>query len=236
MNIKKNDFSFEESLKYLDSLASRMAEDQEFQAFRAIDKGELPADKVVKVFCVAMNIRLTKKFSHHIEYYTEYVYMAALGQIVSIARSMDSLRSVEMQCDGSILAIFDTPMKKDVEDVINMSAQIRSINDVVLRKFRVPLGEQVVSIGVDYGPMTYMESTKLGCDSIYSGNVIKFAEMLAKVKEDSVNISEDIYVNLSEEMQNNLFQSVGMLGEVSYHHSPLINIRMRKWVLENQKR
>lgn len=234
MKTDKRDFSFEESLKYLDDLAAQMIDDQEFLSFRAIEKGELPVDKAIKVFGVAMNIRLTQKFSHDIVYYKEYVLMATISQIVSIARSMDSLRSLEMQSDGSILALFDTPMKNDVEDVVNMAAQMRSINDVVLQKFRVPLGEQVVSIGLDYGPLTYLESTKLGCDSIYHGTAISFAVIMAKAKEDSVNITDDIFVNLSEEMQKNLFQGEDSLGEVRYHHSPLINIRMRKWILEQR--
>ncbi len=235
MKIEKNDFSFEESLKYLDDLTVQVAEIPEFQVFRTFVKGELPVDKPIKVFCVAMNIRLTQKISNDRVYLKEYVFMAAISQIVSIARSMVSLRSVEMQADGSILALFDTPMKKDVEDVINMAAQMRSINDVVLQKFRVPFGEQVVSIGVDYGPLTYMESTKLGCDGIFHGTAISFAVIMAKAKGDSVNITKDIYVNLSEEMQKNLFQGVDKLGEVTYHHSPLINIRMRKWLLEQRK-
>lgn len=235
MEIKNKEFSFEESLKYLDALVARMNEGQGLgvQMFRIIEKSELPVDRVVKVFCVAMSIKITTKLSHAGEY-TEYLYAGAISQILGILQSAQQLRRIDMQTDGSILALFDTPMKKDVEDIINIAAQVRSINDVVLRKMRLPLGEQVVSIGIDYGPVSYFATVNSGYEGIFSGNAIMYSEQLAEAREDSVNISNDIYVNLSEEMQTNLFRNVDVIGERKYYFSPLINLRMRKWVLENK--
>ena len=233
MKINKNDFSFEESLKYLDRLGADMTDNEGMRAFRSMEQDELPVDRVVKVFCVAMSIKIIKKFSHA-GVHTEYVHAGTVSQILHVLQSAVQLRQVEMQVDGGIMALFDAPMKKDVEDIINISAQVRSINDVVLKKFRLPLGEQTVSVGLEYGPVSYFASRYSNLEGVCYGGTIQRAKKLADVKDDSVNISEDIYMNLSEDMQDNLFVNKEMTGDVKYFFSQLINIRMRKWVVENK--
>lgn len=233
MKIDKNDFSFEESLKYLDRLGADMTETEGMKAFRMMEKDELPVDKVVKVFCVVMSIRIINRYSHQ-GIHTDYVHAGTVSQILHVLQSAIQLRQVEMQADGGMMALFDAPMKKDVEDIINISAQVRSVNDVVLKKFRLPLGEQVVSVGIEYGPVTYFASRYSNLEGVCYGSTIQRAKKLADVRDDSVNISEDIYVNLSEDMQKNLFVNKEMTGELKYYFSQLINIRMRKWVVENK--
>ena len=233
MKIEKNAFSFEESLKYLEKLAQQMTESQGLRVFRNVEMDELPVENVVKVFCVAMSIKVKPKLERT-TFHMDYVYAGVVSQIFSIVQSSILLRKVEMQADGGILVLFDTPMKKDVEEVINIAAQVRSINDVVLRKFHMPLDEQVISVGIDYGPISYFSSIYTNYDGLFFGNSIMRAKKLAEVKTDSVNISEDIYMNLSEETQRNLFVNKEMNGEMAYYCSQLINIRMRKWVVENK--
>ncbi len=232
MKIEKNAFSFDESLKYLDQLAQQMAESQGLRVFRNVEMDELPVENVVKVFCGAMSIKMMPK-SERTTFHMDYAYAGVVSQILSIIQSSALLRKVEIQADGGLLVLFDTPMKKDVEEVVNIAAQVRSINDVVLRKFHMPLDEQVISVGIDYGPISYFSSVYTNHDGVFFGNSIMRAKKLADVKKDSVNISEEIYMNLSEEMQRNLFVNSDVIGEMKYYHSPLINIRMRKWVVEN---
>lgn len=234
MKIEKNAFSFEESLKYLDQLAQQMTESKGLRVFRNVEKDELPVENVVKVFCVAMSIKLMPK-QERTTFHMDYAYAGVVSQILSIVQSSILLRKVEMQADAGILVLFDTPMKKDVEEVINIAAQVRSMNEVVLRKFHMPLDEQVISVGIDYGPISYFASVYTNHDGVFFGNSIMRAKKLAEAKADSVNISEDIYMNLSEETQRNLFVNREMNGQMSYYCSQLINIRMRKWVVENQQ-
>jgi hypothetical protein len=233
MKIRKNEFSFEESLKYLDEFAQQMIDIKGLRVFRNIETDEMPVEQIVKVFCAAMNIKVIKKFSHA-GYHMEFVYAGVVSQILGVLQSSNLLQHVDMQADGGILALLNAPMKKDVEDIINLAAQVRSINDVVLKKFRLPLGEQVISVGIDYGPISYFASSYTNLEGIFYGNAIVRAKILADAKEDSVNISEDIYMNLSEDMQKNLFVNKEMTGELKYYFSQLINIRMRKWVVENK--
>ena len=123
--------------------------------------------------------------------------------------------------------------KKDVEDIINLSAQVRSINEVVLKKFHImDLAAQVVTVGIDYGPVTcYCAGTSL--DEYYlAGQSIETAKLLSSTTQDCVNISNNIYINLPEDMTSRLFTNQGFVENLKYYYSPLINIRMRKWVAE----
>lgn len=233
MKVEKNDFSFEESLKYLDQLGTEMIEAEGLRAYRSMDKDELPMDKVVKVFCVAMSIKIINKFNHT-SFHMDYMYAGTVSQILHILNSARQVRQIEMQADGSILVLFDAPMKKDVEDIINLSAQIRSMKDVVLTKFRMPLDELLISVGIEFGPVSFFSSVYSHMEGICYGNAIKRAKLLADAREDCVNISDDIYGNLSEDMQKKLFVNRDTAGELTYYFAPLINIRMRKWVLEQR--
>ena len=232
MKIGKNDYSFEESLKYIDRLVTQMTESQGVRVFRSMNVEEMPVDNVLKVFCAAMSIRLRKK-DGRTAYPLDYAYAGVMSQIMAILQSTNLLRTVDLQADGGLLALLDAPMKKDVEEIINLSAQVRSIKEVVLRKFHFPLDELLVSVGIDYGLITYFSSAYTNLYGIYNGNVIDKAKRLSEAREDNVNISEDIYMNLAEDMQRNLFGNKDIIGEMNYYFSPLINLRMRKWVVEN---
>lgn len=233
MKIDKKDFSFEESLKYLDWLSQQLEDIKGLRVYRNVEE-VLPLNEIVKVFYAVMYIKVTKHFRQS-GYHMEFVHVGVVDQILNILQSTELLRHIDMQADGGMIALFNAPMKKDVEDLINLSAQIRSINDVVLTKFHLPQGEQTISIGIEYGPISHHASEYSNYDGIYYGSIIQRAKMLADVKEDYVNISNDIYLNLSEDMQNNLFENSDQIGEIKYFYSPLINIRMRKWVVEQRK-
>ena len=153
MKIEMNEFSFEESLKYLDELVTQFKEDADVPETHSMNEEELPLNQVVRMNCTAMSIRIINRLLAR-DRLIKYVYHAALSQIVSVLQSAKGLKHLDLQADGGLLALFDTPMKKDVEDIINLAAQVRSVNEVVVSKFRLDAGRQVVAVGIDYGPIT----------------------------------------------------------------------------------
>ena len=54
------------------------------------------------------------------------------------------------------------------------------------------------------------------------------------VKKDCVLISEDIFINLSDDMKKDLFDRQGEEEGLKYHYSRLINTMMQKWVEEQR--
>lgn len=238
MKIKKTDFSFEESLKYLDDLVAQKTAATEVTVARQMNEDELPANRVVTAYCLAMVVKVFKKYSHPGEL-MDYVFFGALSQMMNLLQSVGTLRHLDLQTDGSLMALFDTPKKTQVEEIIDLSAQIRSINGVVLKKFGLGDDEQAVSVGIDYGPVSYFMTGKSPIDPLCYGSAIRKALILANVREDSVNISENIHLNLSEETQTKLFSNRDAIHitepvatDIEYYYSPLINLRMQKWLVE----
>lgn len=230
--IKQTDYSFDESLKYIDDLALQVADGTVIPVSHSMDWDELPTKKVVSVYCVAMYVKVTSKISQEGKL-KEYAFFGAMSQILEIVQSASSIRHIGLQADSGLLVLFDTPMKKDVEDLINLAAQVRSINEVVLRKLHIGLNEQVVAIGLDYGLCSYFATGNPEVTPLCSGNPIRRAKRLAEMNDDCVNISDDIYVNLTEETKKGLFANQAVDQGMKYYHSQLINLRMRRWVAEH---
>lgn len=232
MKIENTDFSFDESLKYLDELVIQLKDVSEIPVYNTLSDEDLPPRTVVTVNCTSMCIKVNNTSIKEGKVKV-FIFHAAMNLIIKILASSKTIRHLHLQADGGLLAIFDTPMKKDVEDIINLSAQVRSINEVVLKKFHImDLAAQVVTVGIDYGPVTcYCAGTSL--DEYYlAGQSIETAKLLSSTTQDCVNISNNIYINLPEEMTSKLFISQGFVENLKYYYSPLINIRMRKWVAE----
>ncbi len=234
MNVKQTEFSFEESLKYIDDLAAQMKDDSPLPVCDTLTKDDLLSKDIAQAHGTVMVVKVVQHPWMKEGRIREYVYHTTMTLMMNVVRSTKNLRHLDVQTDGGLLAMFDTPMKKDVEEIINVSAQVRSVNDVVLRKFGQELTSQIVTVGMDYGSVVCYNGDDPIEDLFFAGKAIKTAKMLTGVKDDCVVISHDIYINLSEEMQNNLFKEEDAAEGIQYHYSPLINIRMRKWVVEHE--
>lgn len=241
MKIDKTEFSFEESLKYIDEVMGQLKDVSPLPVCDTLTKADLPSKDVAKIHCTVMIVKVVSKYERHKRNRIwEYMFHATMNLIMNILRSTKNLRHLDAQVDGSLLAIFDTPMKKDVEEIVNLSAMVRSINDVVLKKFHQDSDIQEVTVGMDYGSVVCYNGDDNIEDLFFAGKGIETAKLLTDLKENCVAITGDVYINLTEEMQNNLFVRCekyheGKADEVKYHYAPLINIRMRKWVVEEGK-
>lgn len=234
MEVKKDDFSFEESLKYLDSIASQLHDGVEIPELHSMQAGDFMPNKVIKVFGTAMYIKVTNNMlGTNCFKSRQYAVNTVTNLILKILQTNKMLTHLNQQTDGSLLVVYDTPMKKDVEDMINLAGQVRSINEVAMKKFHLEMSDQTVSIGMDYGPIYTYSSGESFIGSICTGVPLKAAKVLAECKEDNVIISDDIYINLPEDLRKHLFQNEDVERNIKYHYSPLINLRMRKWVMEH---
>ena len=115
MKIEHKEFSFEESLKYLDELTQQLTDGESIPEIHNLKVEELPVHKVVTAYCSTMYIRVIRPL-HDDGKEKEYAYHGAISQILKLLESSETLRHLDLQADGSIMALFDTPMKKNVEN------------------------------------------------------------------------------------------------------------------------
>lgn len=236
MKINHTEFSFEESLRFLEEdVAPQLGDGEPIAVCDTLTEADLLPKQVTSANCTAMYVKVAYKAVRSAKY-KECAYHAAMNLILKIVQSTNTLRLLNIQADGGLLAVFDTPMKKHIEEVINLSAMIRSVNGVVLTKLKQDLSSQVVTVGMDFGSVLCYNNKESLEEKFFSGDAMLVAKQLADMKEDYVVISESIFINLTEDMQKNLFANNDIVEGNRYHFSPLINIKMHKWVEEQQKK
>ena len=191
--------------------------------------------QVAAANCTAMYVKVVFKGERGVKY-KECALHGMMSLTLKIVQSSKNIRLLNIQAEGGLMAVFDTPMKKDVEEMISLAAQVRSANDVVLTKLGMSLDNQEVTVGLDYGPVSSYngEEGKIE-EKFFAGQSMVTAKKLTALKDGWVIISDNIFINLSEDMQKNLFTYHKEEEETKYHYSPLINTRMQKWVDEHQK-
>lgn len=234
MKIKDTVFSFEDALRFLEEdVKPQLGDGEPLAVFDTLKKEESLPKQVTSARGTAMYIKVAYKGRRGGKY-REVALHAVMTLVLKLVQSLKSVRLLNIQADGGLQVVFDTPMKKDVEDVITLSAQVRSINHVVLKKLGLNQDEQEITVGMDYGTISSYNAEEELEEKFYAGDCMETAQRLTGLKQDCVVISETIFINLSDDMQKNLFASYGTEGDLKYHYSPLINIRMNKWVVENQ--
>lgn len=224
------DFSFEDALRHLDEVVQQMTGETPIPHCDTLTEEDMLPGKLVQVNCTAMYVRVANKTLEG--KVKDFAFHSAMNLIMKIVMDSYAFKRMEFQAEGGLVVLFDTPMKKDVEEIINVSAQVRSINEVVLQKLGQNLLGQIVTVGIDFGPIEgYCIGNSIE-EYYFAGETIETAKRLAGVKEDCVLISEDIFINLPENMTTELFDRQGEAEGMKYHYSRLINTMMQKWVEE----
>lgn len=134
------------------------------------------------------------------------IYACLYSEISSIMKSADT--HLITQYEGNMLiGIYNTRLKINIEELIDIAAKINSITEIITYKFSKDLGSKEISacIGIHYGNTyfvngDYAEGTK---STIAYGPSRNEAIKLAKTSNDSGKtlISPTVYQNLSDSYQ-----------------------------------
>lgn len=134
------------------------------------------------------------------------IYACLYSEISSIMKSADT--HLITQYEGNMLiGIYNTRLKINIEELIDIAAKINSITEIITYKFSKELGSKEISacIGIHYGNTyfvngDYAEGTK---STIAYGPSRNEAIKLAKTSNNSGKtlISPTVYQNLSDSYQ-----------------------------------
>lgn len=136
--------------------------------------------------------------------------------------------------DDKIMAIFDTPFKKNIDAVLDSVAKLNamfSLVDKLYAKFN--LSGISHGIGMSYGKAFL---TKINNEERpeynWGGEVLELALKLSEIgqsKDYIVRASYTIFNNLKEDYQK-LFEKVGF---EDYYGANPVNIALNKWIIAN---
>lgn len=161
------------------------------------------------------------------------VCAAVYNELREICASASQCQQVSV-IGEKVIAVFDTPMKTDVNDVTDIVAAMCGIVDIINYKCSGFKQRKIrMRISVCYGMIDLIQYGDKLINGIADTGLIQEAQdQLEYEEEGSVVISRVIYNNLKDDYKK-LFKYGALTDEPC--HGNIINVGMSNW-LENQKK
>ena len=223
-------YNFIESLKRIDN---RIENDTDKDYLRNIPlPGEIASDVTIPVNGTVLYVRIETELNS--DKITPSVNSGVLQSFLTesscILRSNPNCRDVIMT-NESIIAVYSSPKKVDVDSVIDDAARIKTLALVVNKKWKADATEVRTCIAVDYGkllmiPIVGESDTKA---FTWYGEPLTKARMLAeKDLVGSVCITDIIWNNIKQDNQK-LFGKQSVFED--FYVGNIVNIVMNNWVI-----
>lgn len=236
MILETSRYSFEESLSRLDQMlnAQGKAEDPTLSSVPLLSS--IPRKGGVVTYCSVLQLEMKVSSENSFEKII-YLYRAFLSEAVAIVSSHS--RCLDVVALGTRLtAVFNTPLKKDIEALIDRAAMINSLAQVVSKKAAgVGLPEINIKIAIDYGKVMLMRYGKYHVEEmepqalVWIGDPVERTARLLSASDLTVMvlISDIVYGNLNENYQKFFHRNL----KYSCYGADVINSYMKNW-LNNQ--
>lgn len=165
--------------------------------------------------------------------YPERVFAALMGELKEIARGWEQCRMVDL-IGNKLIALYETLMKEDVDDVINMVGNLIGIVDVVNYQFReVKKNKAKVEVSINYGLTCLLNYGDVRCNTMVDEELIEENERQFTRTTHNVVISPTIFNNIKEEYQGFFKGGNGFTGEP--YSGSITNTGMAKWLEKQEK-
>lgn len=166
------------------------------------------------------------------------MYRSFLSECVAIMNSWTICKEININGD-CVWGVFETPKKKDVDDVLSVAAQLNSMIKILNYKLKKKNYDTIeVGIGIDDGNALMVKAGYSGSginDVIWMGDVVNSACHLANKAgrgyRDIILISEKVYDNILDDSKS-LFTKC-TIDYKTYYEGDIINIKMNDWYKEN---
>lgn len=161
------------------------------------------------------------------------------GAFSSVYHELYEIPASWSQCKGIsiigdyMVAVFETPMKSDVDDVIDVAANLCGIVDIINYKCKLSENSKIdIRIGISYGMITLLSYGNKRCSVIVGDEMVNATKSFFEKASEKVIISTIIHANIKDEYKE-FFKEVGIIGGL--YSGNIINTGMATW-LERQKK
>lgn len=166
------------------------------------------------------------------------LYRCYISETVAILNSYYSCKEINIVGD-CVSGIFNAKYKDEIKDMVQASAQINSLIEILNYKFRKNgIIEVRVGIGIAYGRALMIKSGYSGSginEVVWMGDVVNRASNLCnnanKDWTDPILIDPLIYNNISDDIKK--FFQCNLLND--FYQGNIINIEMNNWYKDNCK-
>jgi class 3 adenylate cyclase len=166
------------------------------------------------------------------------IYRGFISEVIAIINGNSKCSEINVQGD-CVWAVFDTPKKRDIDEVFSTAARISSIVDTLNCKFRKKgIDEIKIGIGMDYGRALMIKAGYNGSginEVVWMGDVVNSACHLCGYGNQSffdleLMVSDTIYSNLNDENKELLSWN----SSRNCYHGRVVNVSMNEWVEKNK--
>lgn len=232
MIVDISQYNFEESLTRIDQMLNlQTMETEPLESIPELNK--IPMKGGVMANCSIMQVELITPSSRDHGALLR-VYRTFLSEAVSIVSS--HIHCVDVMTLGSrLIAVFSTPFKKNIESLIDKTAMVNTLAQVISKKTQgMGLPSITVRIGVDFGEAMLMRLGKYDVNEQYPSGlawmgspVNKASELIGKPGHGmNIWISNVIYLNLSDDYKKFFHQD----AESGDYGADIINTQMKSWI------
>lgn len=229
-------YNFEDSLSRIDKMMGVvMTEQKPSVEIPYLD--DLPEDRGVCCYSTVMAIRLDIEKSPTAERMKET--RAFLSEAYAILASHDHCMDI-ITLGNYMTAVFSTPLKVNIERVIDKAAMINTLAQVVsIKAKKLGGGELSVYIGIHYAVTVLMRQGRMNVNEaepkrvVWMGDIIDKAKKLAEMDAPdyrNLKITDIVYNNLNDTYKK-LFHKELL---EPYYGGDIINTKMKNWVNSNR--
>lgn len=170
------------------------------------------------------------------------IYRSYISEIVAIVNGSPICKEINIIGD-CVSAIFKGQLKSDIEEVINIAAQINSLIKVLNYKLSKKGYSGIkAGIGLAWGRVLMIKAGYSGSginDVVWMGDAVnqgsKMCSKASKEVSSPIVVTDVFYQNLSEEVKK-FFTQGSLFSSPNYYYANLINTYMNDWLTEQQEK
>lgn len=224
-------YNFSESLNRIDAVLSARIPDKAAGGIPQFENIDSPAVYMPQATVIHVIFEIEQDMWQLVdEKYSLPVIQSFISEAMNIGGVCECCKDITIAANY-LRFVYDTPLKKDLNEALDDAARIKTLALVVSKKAkqkRYPLIK--ASVGMDYGAVTLLPVNLHDyrfSRFVWMGEAVKKAEELAGKADDDIVISPIVWKNLTENNRK-LFEAEYLLG--TFYRGKIVNIAMNNWV------
>ena len=244
MRLLSSDYDLSESLARIDAFLNEDIKKSDAGDYIPV-LTEIEQQGMFRTICTAVCIKIDigGNNSNEVIKDSSKVLRAFVNEAIEILTS-DS-NCVDVSVVGFIImAIYDTPFKASIEQIIDNLAMIHSLRDIInIKKMQnVESCDIYLKIGVHYGDVIMMQASHVNnsvSNIMWTGDAPNIALNLANDNnnERPIRITSKVFENLRQDYQAffSVKKTLDTIPDIEYYDAAIVNTKMNKWVNTNKK-
>lgn len=231
----KEPYDFNESLNRISKILSTPNQTENIGMVVPTEES-IKTVRQMRLYCTVMTIRVIYNEDNINDSIWMRNFEAYLYEITVLLRSCQVCKDFNMFGDD-IVAIFETPFRKDILQVVDTMSRIHTLRMVIENRLKISQGSFQVYMGMHFGKCeAFYIGDQLGDQPsiAWRGEAISITRDLLKIESQKnylMAITSTLYNNLSDEYQKLFHKS--SYGSETVYLSNMRNVQMNKWLIEH---